>query len=262
MAIDKESADRLALSFGSDAARYDRTRPTYPGDLVRKIVSAAPGPRVLDVGCGTGVLARPLKAAGCEVLGVEPDERMAEFARGGGLDVEISKFETWDPAGREFDAVVSGQAWHWVDAGEGPRQAARVLRPGGVFVALWHVFAPPEPIERAFTGALRKVAPDLPVPAGQSREEMTQAYRQGCVRTGEAFVATGEFTSPRQWSSGWDRHYTTAEYLDLVRTTGLMAMLSPEQAAGLLDDVGAAIDAAGGSFGTRHETLAVAVTRR
>ncbi|SDH13933.1 Ubiquinone/menaquinone biosynthesis C-methylase UbiE [Lentzea fradiae] len=262
MAIDKESADRLGLSFGSDAARYDRTRPAYPDELVRKVVAASPGPRVLDVGCGTGVLARPLRAAGCEVLGVEPDERMAQFARGGGLDVEISKFESWDPAGREFDAVVSGQAWHWVDAEAGPRQAARVLRPGGVFVALWHVFAPPEPIERAFSDALRRVAPDLPVPAGQGREDMTRAYRQGCVRTGEAFVATGEFTSPQQWEAGWERAYTTAGYLDLVRTTGLVAMLTPEQVAGLLDDVGAAIDAAGGSFRTHHDTLAVAVTRR
>jgi hypothetical protein len=32
-----------------------------------------------------------------------------------GLEVEVAAFETWDPAGRVFDAVIAGQAWHWVD---------------------------------------------------------------------------------------------------------------------------------------------------
>ncbi|HUQ57398.1 class I SAM-dependent methyltransferase [Lentzea sp.] len=261
MTVDKDTAERLALSFGADAARYDRTRPTYPDALVRKIVSASPGPRVLDVGCGTGVLSRPLLDAGCEVLGVEPDERMAEFARGGGVDVEIAKFEAWDPAGREFDAVVAGQSWHWVDAEAGPRQVARVLRPGGVFVALWHVFAPPEPIEQAFADAFRKVAPDIPFRVGQSRAEALKAYQEGCVRTGEAFVSTGEFTSSEQWAAGWAHTYTTAEYLDLLRTTGSVALLGAEQLTGLLDDVGRAIDAIGGRFETHYDTVAVAVTR-
>lgn len=261
MTVDKETAERLALSFGADAARYDRTRPAYPDALVRKIVSASPGPRVLDVGCGTGVLARPLREAGCEVLGVEPDERMAEFARGSGVAVEVSKFEAWDPAGREFDAVVAGQSWHWVDPAAGPGQVARVLRPGGVFVALWHVFAPPEPIEQAFGDAFRKAAPDIPFRVGQSREEALRAYREGCVRTGDAFVGTGAFSDVQQWSAEWDQTYTTAEYLDLVRTMGPIALLGDDQVSTLLDDVGRAIDAIGGRFTTHYDTLAVAVTR-
>src|SRR5215207_5236536 len=98
MTVDKEAPEvltgRLANSFGADAARYDRTRPTYPDELVGKLVAASPGPRIVEVGCGTGVLSRQLQAAGCEVLGVEHDERMAEFARGTGVAVEVSKFET------------------------------------------------------------------------------------------------------------------------------------------------------------------------
>jgi hypothetical protein len=33
-----------AESFGTDAERYDRTRPPYPGALVERIVAASPGP--------------------------------------------------------------------------------------------------------------------------------------------------------------------------------------------------------------------------
>src|SRR2546421_3734106 len=108
-------ARSMAESFGTDPQRYDRARPGYPDALVARIVDASPGPDVLDVGCGTGIEARQFRAAGCTVLGVEPDARMADFARGSGFAVEVARFEDWDPAGRIFDAVVAGTAWHWID---------------------------------------------------------------------------------------------------------------------------------------------------
>jgi SAM-dependent methyltransferase len=257
----EEFRKRLASSFGAEAARYDRTRPAYPEELVQRIVTASPGPRVVDVGCGTGTLSRQLSAAGCEVLGVEHDELMAEFAVATGVPVEVSKFETWDPAGREFDAVVAGQSWHWVSPEEGPRQAARVLRPGGVFVALWHVFTTPDPIAHALAEAYGRVAPETPFRVGHTREVALATYRSGCVRTAEAFVGSGSFDNAEQWSARWDRDYTTAEYLDLILTMGPMALLTSEQVTELLEGVAAAIDALGGTFTSNYETLAVAVTR-
>jgi SAM-dependent methyltransferase len=140
----------MAESFGTDPARYDRARPRYPHEVVARIAAACPGPDVLDVGAGTGILARQLVAAGCRVLGVEVDERMAAFARDTGLDVEVSPLETWDPAGRAFDGVVSGQAWHWVDPVAGAARAASVLRPGGRFAALWNVARPADGLAEAF----------------------------------------------------------------------------------------------------------------
>ncbi|SES27194.1 class I SAM-dependent methyltransferase [Lentzea albida] len=261
MTVDKEAAERLASSFGAEAARYDRTRPPYPEELIGRIVTASPGPRVVEVGCGTGVLSRQLRQAGLDVLGVEHDERMAGFARGTGVAVEVAKFEDWDPAGREFDAVVAGQSWHWVDAEEGPRQAARVLRPGGVFVGLWHVFGTPEPIADAYVAAYAKVTPRMPYRVGHSYDEAFESYQAGCVRTGEAFAATGAFSHAEHWRADWERAYTTTEYLDLMRTMSPMALLSAEQGTELLAGVGRAIDAIGGGFTARYSTLAVAVTR-
>ena len=121
----------IAESFGTDAEGYDRARPGYPAALVARIVAASPGSGVLDVGCGTGIAARQFQAAGCTVLGVEPDARMARFARFRGLPVEVATFEAWDPEGRRFDAVIAAQSWHWVDPVDGAAKAARVLRPGG-----------------------------------------------------------------------------------------------------------------------------------
>ena len=65
---DREShrAREIAESFGSDPDRYDRARPRYPGALIDRIAARTPGgtregrpgPYVLDVGCGTGIVAR------------------------------------------------------------------------------------------------------------------------------------------------------------------------------------------------------------
>src|SRR4051794_37026718 len=77
----------MAESFGVDPERYDRARPRYPDALVERIAAASPGPGVLDVGCGTGIEARQFQAVGCTVLGVDPDARMAEFARRTGVEV-------------------------------------------------------------------------------------------------------------------------------------------------------------------------------
>ena len=146
-----------------NAERYDRARPRYPDALIQRVIAASPGVEFLDVGCGTGIGARQYRAAGCTVLGVEPDPRMAEFAKRTGVEIEIGKFENWDPSGRSFDAVVAGQAWHWVDPVLGARKAAQVLRPHGLLAMYWHVFDPPSEVANAFDDVLQRAAPDAPL---------------------------------------------------------------------------------------------------
>lgn len=95
---------------------------------------------------GTGIAARQFQAAGCKVLGVEPDARMAEFARRNGVDVEVATFEAWGPAVRQFDAVVARTAWHWVDPIAGTAKAAQVLRPDALLAPFWQVFQLPSEV--------------------------------------------------------------------------------------------------------------------
>lgn len=250
----------VAESFGSDTERYDRARPTYPDELIAHIRGTAPGPDVLDVGCGTGIQARQLATAGARVLGVEPDERMAAYARGHGLDVDESRFENWDAAGRTFDAVVAAQAWHWVDPVAGAAKARAVLRPGGLFAAFWHVFDPPAPVTAALIDAVRAVIPDLPVDPAVLQQADT-AYAKGAAEAGERFREVGGFGEPEQLRFPWNRRYTRAEWLDFVPTQGLLTRLSAEQRAPILESVGAAIDDLGGSFTLRTVTVGVALIR-
>jgi SAM-dependent methyltransferase len=251
---------QVAEGFGADAGRYDRARPTYPSGLADRIVAASPGRDVLDVGCGTGISARLFQAAGCRVLGVDPDPRMAELARQGGTEAEVARFEDWDPAGRTFDAVIAAQSWHWVDPAAGVAKAAAVLRPGGRLAVFWNAFDPPRELREAFGEVFRRVLPEAPSRSFWDRPAI-DAYRAGCARVAGVLRQSGAFGEPEEWLSCWERPYSRDEWLDLVPTTGGFARHPEAVQRELLDRIGAAVDAVGGSFTMSYTTIAATAAR-
>jgi SAM-dependent methyltransferase len=251
-------ARQIAESFGSDPERYDRTRPRYPRELVDRILAGSPGRDVLDVGIGTGVAARPFLAAGCRVLGVEVDPRMAEFARCTGLTVEVAKFEDWDAAGRSFDIVVAGQTWHWVDPVAGAGKAAEVLRPGGRIALFWNAFQS-SAMWDAFGEVYRRVVPDFPFLGGPVAG--AAAYAGQLTRTADGLARAGGFGEVEDWRFDWEREYTRAEWLDQVPTFGGHSQVRPEQLAELSAALGAVIDEVGGRFRMGYSAVAVSACR-
>lgn len=259
-------ARRVAESFGVDAGRYDRARPGYPDALIQRILAASPGRTVLDVGCGTGIAARQFQAAGCTVLGVEPDARMAEFARRSGIEVEVATFEAWEAADRRFDAVAAGQAWHWVDPVAGAAKAAHLLRPDGLLAVFGHVFDPPSEVADALADTYRRVVPDAPSPTQQGSDGSPPSGAMAIYQRMFATFADGireadGLTAPQQWRFDWEQPYTRDAWLDLLPTTGGLTRLAPEQLAQVLAGVGAAIDDMGGGFTMHYSTLAVTAER-
>ncbi|MFF0267906.1 class I SAM-dependent methyltransferase [Kribbella sp. NPDC004536] len=249
----------MAESFGDDAELYDRARPRYPVELIEAVVAAAPGREVLDVGCGTGIVARQLQASGCGVLGVEVDERMAVYARSTGVEVEVSAFESWDPAGRTFDGLVAGMTWHWVDPVAGAAKAVQVLRPGGLFAVFWYVLQPPAELGAAFADVLRDVLPDNPA-AGRSATSPLGAYEHFLDRTADSLGPA--FTDIRRPTFPWSRTYTRDEWLDQLRTSGIAKPLADAgKLDAVLDRTGTAIDAAGSTFTLDSTAVALFATR-
>lgn len=257
-AADSHKARHVAESFGADAERYDRARPRYPDALIQRIARASPGPDVLVAGSGTGIDARQFQAAGCQVLGVEPDERMAAFAEHSGVPTEVSGFENWDPAGRTFDAVAAGMAWHWIDPVAGAAKAYEALRPGGRLAVFWYVFQTPPELSAASNAVFRRVLPDLPY----GRAAVTlDAYSAFFTKAENGIAEAGGFGEPERWRYDWSCTYTRDEWLDMVPTAGGMSRLPADQLSGLLAGLGEAVDAIGGSFTMEFATVAVTVTR-
>jgi SAM-dependent methyltransferase len=254
-APEAHQARQAAESFGADPDRYDRTRPRYPDALVGQIAAASPGPDVLDVGSGTGIAARQFQAAGCQVFGVEPDARMADFARRTGVESEIAKFEDWDAAGRTFDLVIAGQAWHWVDPVLGAAKAAQVLRPGGRLAVFWYVFQPPADVAEAFSAVYRRVLPDTPL--GRGIMPGLEAYSAFFTKAADGMRQAGAFGDSEQWRFDWDTQHTRDEWLAMVPTFGGHSLIPATQRDELLAGLGAAVDAVGGSFTTHYTAIVV-----
>jgi SAM-dependent methyltransferase len=246
-----------ATSFGTAADRYDRARPSYPTELVDRLLADG-ARRVLDVGCGTGKASRLFLAQGCEVLGVEVDERMAAVARSHGVEVEVAPFEKWEPRGRTFELVVSGQAWHWLDPAVALPKVAQVLVPGRRFAAFWNLGGPHSEIAEAFRASYRRHAPDFErensALFGWGDRELAGTYL-------EPIAAAAKLHDAEIWSFPWERRYTRDEWLELLQTQSDHILLRAERREALLAELAETIDAHGGFLDVPYVTAVMTAVR-
>lgn len=237
-----------AESFGSYAEAYDRHRLPFPGSLVDDLVALSPK-RVLDGGCGTGLVARALAARGLSVLGVELDPRMAAIARRHGVDVEVARFEEWSDAGRRFDLVTFGDAWHWIDPAKGIPKVASVLEPRGMLVRFFkgydlapEKFATLEPIYRSIAPGVRVYGkwPDS-------------------IEWVDPVASSPDFVMRPMKEYAWDEVFTASQWTGYLSTASDHRRLAPEVLAKLLEAVGEAL---GPRIPVRARTMALFAERR
>jgi SAM-dependent methyltransferase len=223
--------------------------------MVDALLAGEPA-RVLDVGCGTGKVARLFLTRGCDVLGVEPDSRMARVAESHGLQVEVAGFEAWDPGPRMYDLVVSGQAWHWIDPLVGSRKAAAILAPGGQLAIFWNRGRHDAQTQAALDEAYLRFAPAL------AKESVPRSNKPADNNGGiAAIAATRLFAACERRTYVWGQRYSRDEWLDQLGTHSDHIALEPPQLARLLQAVGVAIDRLGGSISLHYETQLISAQR-
>jgi SAM-dependent methyltransferase len=112
-------------------------------DVVLEVLRPVRATDLLEVGCGWGELAeRMATALGCAVVAIDQSPRMVELALQRGVDARVGDVQALDFADASFDAVVAAwMLYHVPDLDRALRECVRVLRPGGVLVAVTNAAA-------------------------------------------------------------------------------------------------------------------------
>lgn len=128
------------VDFGQAADDYARHRAGFPEEFFAAMLGAGlvpNGARLLDLGTGTGTLARGFAARGGHVTGLDPSAQL--LAQAGRPANEAALEIRWTEATAEqtsldadaFDVVTAGQCWHWFDGAAAAAEIRRLLIPGG-----------------------------------------------------------------------------------------------------------------------------------
>lgn len=132
--------------FADRVDDYIKYRPHYSPEVVQALqqhCSLTPRHVIADVGCGTGLLAKIFLEHGNRVIGVEPNANMRQAGQQflssfANLSMVAGSAEDTSLPARSADFVVAAQAFHWFQPDATRREFARIVKPGGWVVLIWH----------------------------------------------------------------------------------------------------------------------------
>lgn len=251
-------------AFGLNPAAYHSARPEYPDWVFDMLVGRCglrPGASVFEIGPGTGTATRRLLALGADPLvAIEPDGRLADFLEATNATPALQVLRTpFEEAALEegaFDLGISATAFHWLDEETALRKVARLIRPGGWWAAIWHVFGDdsrPDPFHDATQGVLTaSTSPSAGhrgIPFGLDVEARTEALK----RTGAFDVVDCKIVP-------WQLVLTTDETMALYATYS--DITAREDMEAVLEEVGRIAREEFGGRVERNMTTSVFVGRR
>lgn len=147
------------IDWGLSANDYGRYRPGPPDSLFEKLRAhgvGLPGQRVLDLGTGTGVIARRLARQGCTVTGVDISAEQIAMARslagadGLEADFHVAAAETFECSPGSYDVVTASQCFLYFDKQKVIPRIKEALIHGGIFVTSHFSWLPlRDPIAKA-----------------------------------------------------------------------------------------------------------------
>jgi SAM-dependent methyltransferase len=224
VAVVADEREIRASSFGGAAAAYAQYRPDYAEAAVRWALETAPGPRVLDLGAGTGKLTATLIALGADVTAVEPDAAMLAELQGllPGVRALAGTAEAIPLPDASVDAVLAGQAMHWFNMAVAGPEIARVLVPGGVLAGLWNV----DDDRVDWVAGLERVTE-------ASARFTIWNDRSADVRLA-AMGAGGQFSPPERAEFPHGQRHTADSLLATLATHSRLLIMDDEERAGLL----------------------------
>jgi SAM-dependent methyltransferase len=218
----------MTIDFGKTASDYAKYRAGFPDRFFDRLFAdgiVAARDRVLDLGTGTGTVARGLAKRGCIVTALDRSDALIEqaraLAREEGVDIRFVQAhaeETGLPDG-SFDVVIAGQCWHWFDRKRAALEARRLLVPSGRLVSAHFDWLPlPATVVEATESLIREHNPKWTFYGGT-----------GIHPWDFADFSHGGFVDLQSFSFDIDVPYSREGWLGRIRASaGVAASLPPE----------------------------------
>ncbi len=232
------SGDR-ATSFGAEAENYEAGRPEYPFEAVAWMLERMPegSRRIADVGAGTGKLTRVLSTApDAEIVAIDPDIEMLGALRRAvpGIPTFQGSAERLPLPDASLDAVVLGQAWHWVEPAAASAEIGRVVRAGGALGLIWN-------IRDERTDWVRRLTEIM-------HSSPAERMVNGAGAEGPRIEAPFGAVESERWE--WSRPMTREQLKQMALSRSYLITASAEERAGILRDMDALFDEIGLDGGT------------
>ncbi|HVZ18637.1 MAG TPA: class I SAM-dependent methyltransferase [Terriglobales bacterium] len=134
------------LRFTDRVESYVKARPGYPREIIQLLerkCGLTHASTVVDVGSGTGLLAKVFCDYGCRVIGIEPNDAMRaagqQFLSGySNFGMKMGTAESIPLPGTSVDFITAGQAFHWFDLKQARHEFMRILKPNGWTALVWN----------------------------------------------------------------------------------------------------------------------------
>jgi SAM-dependent methyltransferase len=256
-------AKELDPDFGLTAQDYSRHRVGFPPELMHRLYGydiGLPGQDVLDIGTGTGSLARLFARAGARVTALDPAvpllEQAEELDRAVGVNVDY-RMATAEDTGlpdESFDVVSAGQCWHWFDAPKASAEVMRLLRlEGRVVIAHFDWLPLPGTVAEATERLITAVNPAWTMGGGT-----------GLHPRWLTDLATAGFGAIETFSFDLDVPYTPEAWVGRIRASaGVGASLPADRVDRFSDELRRILhkDFPGAALHVPHRTWTVLATK-
>lgn len=234
--------------FDRTAEYYDTFRPSYPMEIVDKIIygtSINENSKVLEIGSGSGKATELFAHQKFSIHCIDPGENLVrngriKFSEFDRVKFEIGRFEELDLPPKQYDVILSAQAFHWIPQPIGYEKCAHVLKDNGYLALFWNMYI-------TYDNALDNELVEISNRYGGFADFLSV---DGCEKRIASIAAnienSGYFNSPKIHSTLWNQTYDAEQYFGFAKTGNSFVQKSEEEKLNAFIDIKKLADKHGG----------------